>query len=317
MAAESLNTSSSTLIAVVGPTASGKTDLALALAHKTNGEIISADMGQLYKKLDAGTAKPKGKRQQGTYLVEQIPYHLVDEIDPKERFDAGQYARAARPLIEDMRQRGKRPILAGGTGLYLRALLEGLDEVPAGDETIRTRLMQRLQEEGREKLYAYLTEIDPIAAKGIPAGNTQRLLRALEVFEISGKPISSFWSKAEKTQEDVLYTGIEWPSEQLRERIRLRAEEMFPAMLTEVRRLISSEYSGKEPGFRCLGYPEALACVRSETTAEEGLRAMVASSYAYAKRQRTWFRNQTPVRWLTPADRPPKELADIFLETAS
>ncbi|MFH2201818.1 MAG: tRNA (adenosine(37)-N6)-dimethylallyltransferase MiaA [Elusimicrobiota bacterium] len=290
------------ILAVVGPTASGKTDLALALARKLNGEIVSADMGQMYRCLDAGTAKPEGRWTDGVYRVQGIPYHLVDNLDPGEPSDAGSFARAAQTLIEEILRRRRRPIIAGGSGLYIRALFEGLDDLPPGDRELRARLQQRALREGNETLHAELSLRDPRAARRIPAGNTQRLIRALEVLQLTGKPISDFWSRkcggrSHSTKLPVRYLGPEWSAAALNERILQRAEIMFPNMIREAAALVPARYSGTEPGFRCLGYPEALACARGELSAQEGLARMASATRAYAKRQRTWFRNQTSVLW--------------------
>jgi len=253
-------------------------------------EIVSADMGQLYKTLDAGTAKPEGSWEDGVFRVEGIPYHMVDILDPAQNTDAGSYAQAAAPLLE----RGKPVVVVGGTGLYVRALLEGLDPLPRRDDALR----ERLSREDRSSLHAKLAGLDPEAAKRIPASNIQRVIRALEVVELTGKPISAQWSK--KRTSTALYFGLKLGKEELDRRIRERAASMFPAMLEEVRELVPSRYSGDEPGFRLLGYPEALRTLRGELTPEEGLESMTASTLAYAKRQRTWFRNQVAARWLDP-----------------
>jgi len=260
--------------------------LALELARRVGGEILSADMGQLYRRLAAGTAKPEPS---------EVPYHLIDVLDPAEASDAGSYARLARPVLEDALGRGKVPIVAGGTGLYVRALLEGLDELPKADPALRKRLEAR----GPSALRAELERADPAAAAKIPAGQLPRVLRALEVLELTGRPISSFWSRP-RAAERVAYLGLDWTPEALRGRIRERAEAMFPRMIAEVRALVPSPLTGEEPAFRCLGYPQALACARGELSQGEGLAAMIAATNAYARRQRTWFRNQTPTSWLSP-----------------
>ncbi len=313
MAAESLNTS--TPIAVVGPTASGKTELALALARRIDGEILSVDRGQLYRRLDAGTAKPKGDWVDGVYRVEGIPYHLVDLLDPSETSNAGSYARRARSVLEDIRKRGKRPIFAGGTGLYLRAIIDGLDDLPQGDPKIRRRLTERIEKEGNECLHAELQINDPEAARRIPPGNTQRLLRALEVIEITGGKISELWSrKKSEPSIPVHYIGPDWSVENLKGRIRRRAESMFPAMIEEVTQLVPQAFTGEEPGFLCLGYPQALATADRRLSREEGLKIMISQTYAYAKRQRTWFRNQTPVLWRPAPGEDFEALADDFIK---
>lgn len=252
-------------------------------------------MGQLYRKLNAATAKPAKDIS--------VAYHGVDILDPEESSDAGSFANFGDPLLAEIRARGKLPILAGGAGLYIRALLEGLDALPQRDDQFRERLKKRAEDEGREILYKELQAIDPVAAKGIPANNINRVTRALEVHHLTGKPISSFWERQRRPpKHPAVYIAIQWEPEVLRTRIRERAEAMFPALLKEVQSLVPEFYLGMEPGFRCLGYPEAVACVRGELQEDQALEAMIKTTNAYAKRQRTWFRRQVDAIWLTPGD---------------
>lgn len=277
--------------AVVGPTASGKTDLALGLAARLGGEVVSADMGQLYKGFDAGTAKPVG-----------LPVHLIDVLAPHEPSDAGTYARLAASTVADILSRGKLPILAGGTGFYLQALLEGLDELPPRDAGTRSRLEARARAEGSQALHAELARRDPAGAAKVDPRNTPRVVRALEVTELTGRPLSEQWTRGTRPPPyRTLWLGLSWPAEALRARIRARAEGMFPNMVREVRAHLAAGLTGAEPAFRCLGYPEALSVARGELKAEEGLARMVTATNAYARRQRTWFRGQTDTAWLEPA----------------
>jgi tRNA dimethylallyltransferase len=280
------------MICIVGPTASGKTELALALARDIGGEIISADSRQVYRELGAGTAKPP-KDPQG--LVGGVPYHLIDSISLSETFDAGRFVQAARPLIIEILQRGNRPIVAGGTGLYLKALLEGLSEMPQGDCALRLRLKREAAERGREWLHQRLSQVDREAAERIPANNIQRLMRALEVYELTGRPISSFWGKRKKAfpeSQSAAIFSIAWPPEQLKNRILQRSRALWPALLREARELLEAGFSGSEPGFMSLGYREAISCARGLLSPDEGLKRLTTSTLAYAKRQRTWLKHQ-------------------------
>ena len=315
------------LIAIVGPTASGKTDLALALARRLNGELVSADSRQLYKELDAGTAKPAD--------TGGIRCHLVDVIAPSETMDAARFAQLARQAIDEIRGRGAVPIVVGGTGLYVKALLDGLDPLPPKSPEIREKLAEQAEINGRHWLHERLTEVDPEAARRIPPGNLQRVVRALEVYEITGKPISSFWTKIGPSdvtpapsrdmrsgtagEENELpaakagapmYFGIQWSKEALRERIETRCERMWPAMIEEVRRLVPAKYSGREPGFQSIGYPEVLRHLAGELPQEQALRSMIKNTMDYAKRQATWFRRQASVRWIDAGDGDPELWAD-------
>ncbi|MBI5201339.1 MAG: tRNA (adenosine(37)-N6)-dimethylallyltransferase MiaA [Elusimicrobia bacterium] len=295
-------------IAVVGPTASGKTSLALALARKLDAELISADSRQMYKKLDAGTDKPKGSWKDGVYRVQGVPYHLVDVYDPSEPVDAGRFSEAAQALFDEIAARGRVPILVGGTGLYVRAALGGLDKLPKRDDAVRERLAETAEREGRAWLHAELARIDPEAAKGIPPNNLHRVVRALEVYELTGKPISSFWSKP--GGREALHVGISWAQGELEARMAKRCDEMFAAMLADEQRLVPSEHSGRDPGFSSLGYPEALACARGELREAEALLSFKRATRQYAKRQATWFRKQAPVRWLAAGAGDPEVWAE-------
>jgi len=306
--------SQSLTLAVVGPTASGKTDLGLELARRVGGEIVSADSRQVYKRLDAGTAKPAGKWTEAggrrVFVVEGVPYHLVDILDPKETMDAARYAEMARPLLEEIHGRGRRPIVVGGTGLYLRALFGGLDPLPKRNPEIREKLAELADANGREWLHDELERVDPEAAGRIPPNNIHRVVRALEVYQLTGKPISSQWTKGGGEEGAALYFGVQWERAALRERIRIRCEAMFPRMLEEARRLVPSEYSGKEPGFQSLGYPQALRCLSGEMTEAQALASMIRDTADYAKRQATWFRRQTPARWIEAGAGSPRAWAD-------
>ncbi|MBI5631134.1 MAG: tRNA (adenosine(37)-N6)-dimethylallyltransferase MiaA [Elusimicrobia bacterium] len=279
---------SATTIVVVGPTAAGKTELSVALAREIGGEIISADSRQIYKRLDAGTAKP-ARDSQGR--VEGVPYHLLDMLEPEEAFDAGRFARLAEGLERNIRDRGAIPILAGGTGLYVKAFLQGLAPMPGRDEALRRELAALASERGGRFLKEKLLRVDPEAARRIPDNNAQRLIRALEVYKLSGRPISSFWAMPASRKPTASFL-IDWPLPALKARIARRAEAQWPGMLAEARELISRGYGGHEPGLQSLGYREALQAVKGEISSAHGLSELVQLTHAYAKRQRTWFRHQ-------------------------
>jgi tRNA dimethylallyltransferase len=277
------------LLVLAGPTASGKTDLAIALAEKLDGEIVSADSRQVYRCLDAGTAKPAPEQRV------KVRHWLLDCADPVESYDAARWAKEASVAIAGIQARGKRAIVCGGTGLYLRALLEGLSPLPPRDETIRARLRAEADASGREALHARLMKADPIAAEAIPAANLQRVMRALEVLELTGKPISRHWKEGRGGGVAAdLVLRLELPASESRARIEARAKAMWPELLKEVRALVPAQFTGEEPGFTSLGYREALAVVKKELTDAAGLAEMIRATNAYAKRQRTWFRRQLP-----------------------
>lgn len=272
---------------LAGPTASGKTDLAVALAEKVGAEIVSADSRQVYRRLDAGTAKPSAEQRA------RVRHWLLDCADPSETFDAARWAKEASAAIADVKSRGKVPLVCGGTGLYIRALLEGLSPLPPRDENVRARLNADAEKLGREALHARLAKADPEAAAGIPPANLQRVLRALEVLELTGKPISAHWREGRGGgMKPTLTLRLEMSPGPSRERIETRARGMWPGLLSEVKALVPKVYTGGEPGFTSLGYREALACARGKMTEDEGLAELIRATVAYAKRQRTWFRHQ-------------------------
>lgn len=273
------------MIVLAGPTASGKSDLAVALAERLNAEVVSADSRQVYRRLDAGTAKPTPAQRRA------VRHWLIDVADPSESYDAGRFAREAKAAVKDIVKRGRRAIVCGGTGLYLKALLEGLAPLPPRDEALRARLARL----GGPELHKRLLQADPKAAAGIPPGNVQRLVRALEVLELTKKPISQHWAAGRKdalAAEKVLV--LDAPPEWLTPRIERRVEAMWPRLVDEVRWLVPKEFQGTEPGFTSLGYRQALEAIHGRMDRDALKDEMCALTVAYAKRQRTWFRGQLP-----------------------
>lgn len=279
------------LIVVAGPTASGKTELSVELARRLGGEVISADSRQVYRELSAGTAKPNLDR---LGRLDGIPYHLTDLVGPESAFDAGAFGRLAREKAGEIQGRGRRAIVAGGTGLYLRALLQGLSELPKADPGLRRRILDDAGRfpDAKARIHERLAAVDPAAAREIPPGNIQRVIRALEIHSLTGRPFTQLRESAPRPPAlEAEIFRIEWPAPVLRERIMRRARLCWPRMLEEARGL-AARYGGTEPGFQSLGYPEALACVRGTLGPEEGLSRMIRATLAYAKRQRTWLRHQ-------------------------
>lgn len=284
------------MIVLAGPTASGKTDLAVSIAETLGAEVVSADSRQVYRRLDAGTAKPTARQRA------RVRHWLIDCADPSETFDAARWAKEAAAAISAIRARGKIPLVCGGTGLYLRALLDGLSPLPPRDEALRKRLAAEADSLGRQALHERLAAADPEAASAIAPENLQRLSRALEVLELTGKPISAHWREGRDNGMNAALTlRLELPPELSRKRIEARARGMWPALLDEVRALVPASYRGDEPGFTSLGYREALACARGETASEGALAEMIRATAAYAKRQRTWFRHQLDAKVLDAA----------------
>ncbi|MCK5106387.1 MAG: tRNA (adenosine(37)-N6)-dimethylallyltransferase MiaA, partial [Elusimicrobiales bacterium] len=284
-------------IVIMGANASGKTSLAIELAKRFNGEIISADSKQVYKHLSAGTSKPLGKwEREGNkkiYIVNTVPYHLIDITDPKESYDAAMFAKEASKLIKDIKKKGKLPIIAGGTGMYIQALWNGLDKMPKANIEIRNRLAAFAEKFGKTALYEKLKKTDPAAAANIPPANIQSVIRALEVSEITGKPISALWTgKFFDTLPTHLadFIMLSRPKAELSERIKNRTAEFFDAWVKETQMLITMGYPGDCPGLKSLGYPQILDYISGKISAQDAARKILKLSLAYAKRQNTWFR---------------------------
>lgn len=291
------------MIVLVGPTASGKTEQGLRLARERHGEIVSVDSRQIYLDLTVGTAKPKGQWHgvpaARTYLVSGIPYHLVDFLNPDERFSAADFARLAETKIAEIRKRKRVPILVGGTGLYFKALLEGLAPMPPADPTLREALRERADQGGRAALHAELAKVDPEAASRIPANNIQRLIRALEVYHLTGRPLSAWHqehraaSKTGKRLEIEEVIGLDPGKEALDQRIEKRCRAMMEeGLIEETQAVLQKGFAEDSPGLSGLGYPRVTAFLKNEISKDKALQLLIQDTRQYAKRQRTWFRHQ-------------------------
>ncbi len=293
---------------LVGPTASGKTALALRLAERVPDlEVVSADSRQVYRMLAIGTAKPTHAERKA------VPHHLIDFLDPAERYSAGRFRTDAEEAIADCLRRGAFPVVVGGTGLYLRALTEGLSPIPAVPDEVNRRLRDALEAEGLPALYRRLQDRDPVAAFGIRPNDTQRILRALAVYEATGKPLSVWWkSPAVPSGYRYAWLGIRSPQERLRDRIRRRAYAMLDAGLEdEVRRLLERGYGWDTPAMRTVGYREWRSHFEGGTSVEEIASRIITDTAQYGKRQMTWFKAVEQVHWV---DGVGEDLAEVALE---
>lgn len=282
------------ILVIVGATAVGKSDLAFEVARISGGEIVSGDALQVYRGLDIGTAKPT------TAERARIPHHLIDVLDPVERFSAGRFATMARAVLEGIAARGRPAILAGGSGLYLRALLEGIAPLPPPDAAVRARLEKRFVEEGLAALRSELARVDPATASRLGAGDRQRILRALEVALATGRPLSSWLAETPFGREPLpaRRIGLTLPRALLYDRIEARVRRMIDAgWLEEVRTLLASGIEPGAPAFQAIGYAQWVRHLAGELGFEEAFRRIVVATRRYAKRQETWFRHEADVEW--------------------
>jgi tRNA dimethylallyltransferase len=283
------------LVVILGPSASGKSDLALAAAERFAGEIINFDSVQVYRHFDIGTAKTPPAERRG------VLHHLIDIVEPAATFTAGDYAHLARKAIADVRARGGLPIMAGGTGLYLRAALQGLFQGPERDEMLRQRLEKRAASKPPGHLHRLLTRLDAASAGRIHAHDTPKLIRALEVCLRGRAPMSRQWEQnAERPLEgcEVIRIGLNPPRAMLYERIARRSGKMFASGLTEeVQRLLDQGISRQARPFGSLGYRQALQYGEGRLSAQQAAEETAKLTRRYAKRQMTWFRREPGVEW--------------------
>ena len=280
-----------TAVLLMGPTASGKTQLSIDLAHALNAEIISVDSALVYRDMDIGTAKPGLSERAG------IVHHLIDILDPSENFSTGEFRTRALALMADIQRRGKLPLLVGGTMLYFNTLTQGLAQLPEANPEIRLRLDQELHSEGKEKLHARLKAVDPEAAARIHVNDPQRIQRALEVYELSGRPLSSFFMPDQAADHPFhLLKLIIAPSERqvLHEKIAERFKIMLQqGFLDEVARLQQRpDLHENLPSMRCVGYRQAWAYLKGEYGFAEMQDKAIAATRQLAKRQFTWLRKE-------------------------
>ncbi|MGH9358859.1 MAG: tRNA (adenosine(37)-N6)-dimethylallyltransferase MiaA [Terriglobia bacterium] len=285
------------LAAILGPTASAKSALAIFLAERLAGEIINYDSVQIYRGLDIGSAKVSSEERA------RVPHHLLDVADPNEVFTAGQYRRAALQAVEGVRRRKKLPILAGGTGLYLRALLDGLFEGPQRSEQLRDRIRAIQRRHNPPFIHRLLARMDPAAAARIHPHDVQKLIRAIEVCILAGEPISVLQRGGGEglTGFEILKIGLNPDRTELRCRINRRVEAMFTSGLIEETRsvLFRDGQSARNGALKSLGYRQSLAALEGEMTPQEAVEAAQAATRRYAKRQMTWFRREANVLWFS------------------
>ena len=288
------------LVIITGPTATGKTTLAIELATRYEAEIVSADSRQVYRYLDIGTAKPTPAQQA------KVPHHLLDVVSPDEQFDGARFRTLALAAIQDIVRWGKRVFVVGGTGLYLRALTHGLFPGPPADQALRTRLHEQEKNEGRGFLHRWLRSVDQEAAARLHRNDTVRLIRALEVFLLTGAPLSH-WQHEHGFRErpfSTLTIGLVLERETLHRQIEERCQQMArDGLLEEVRRAWNMGYGPNLPALQTIGYAQMGAVLQGRVRYEEAITQIATETKRLAKRQLTWLRPDPDVRWFTPTQR--------------
>jgi tRNA dimethylallyltransferase len=279
---------------VLGPTGSGKTALSLALAERFHGEIVNCDSVAMYREFEIGTAKPTAAERA------RVPHHMFDVVDPLGFITAGEYARQAREVLQQIKARGALPIVVGGTGLYLRALLEGLFAGPQRSEELRERLRERAADKGPSHLHRILRRLDPTAASKIHANDTPKLLRAIEVCLASRSKMSELWQQGHDPLPGfkILRLGLDPDRKALYEGINQRAQRMFDSGLSDETLNLLEKYGSAPRPLSALGYKQAIALMRGEFDREGAVQAAQQTHRNYAKRQMTWFRREPDVTWI-------------------
>jgi len=302
------------LIVIGGPTASGKTALAIELARRFPVEVVSADSRQVYRRMDIGTAKPTLEEQR------QVVHHLIDVVDPHEDFSVAEFVELGRSTVRRILDQGKLPLLVGGTGLYIQALTEGLIPTPASSPELRRELQTREESEGPGTLHALLQQYDPDSAARLAPADQVRIIRALEVYLQSGRTLSS-WQREHAFADRPyhrLSLGLQWPREQLYARIDRRAADMLDqGLIEETQALLDHGYSPQLKSMRTLGYRECQGFLSGELSRAETLEQIQQQTRRYAKRQLTWFRHHGEINWfesLADFDKIAKLIDDFFMK---
>jgi tRNA dimethylallyltransferase len=281
-------------IIIVGPTCSGKTYCAISLAGKLDSEIISADSRQIYKYLNIGTAKPTPDEQKS------VVHHLVDRLEPDEHYNISMFEKESLQIIRELQSRSKIPVIAGGSGLYVKALVDGLIDVDSSDESYREHLLKIKKEKGIEFLYSMLQEVDPIAACRMLPQNWKRVMRAIEVFQLTGRSIVEIHSEQNREIDiNFIQFGLNWDRKILYENIEKRVDQMIETgLVDEVKSILNRGYSSELNSLNTVGYKEIIAYLNNEYSLDRAVELIKRNTRRYAKRQLTWFRKDTRIKWL-------------------
>ncbi|BBO71532.1 tRNA dimethylallyltransferase [Desulfosarcina alkanivorans] len=307
-----LDSAQTKLIVICGPTGSGKTGFAIRLARRFDGEIVGADSMQIYRMMDIGTAKPTPAEQAAA------PHHMIDIVDPDEDFDAAAYAKMAADTIHEIGARGRPALVVGGTGFYIKALIHGLFEQGPSDPAVRRRLARQAQSSGTDALHRRLQKIDSTAAGRIHPNDTYRIIRALEVFAVTGEPLTVFQQRHGFREQrfNTLEIGLAWARPVLYDRINRRVDAMMAqGFLDEVRHLQARGYGRDLKSMQSLGYRHLAAVIRGDVMLADAVATLKRDHRRYAKRQLSWFGNRESVHWLSPDQTAPaSEMIRAFLQ---
>lgn len=283
----------SKVIIIVGPTCSGKTNLSLLLAEKLKAEVISADSRQIYKYLSIGTAKP------GLDELQKVTHHLIDFLDPSEEYNASKFEKDAIQIITKLSEQKITPIVAGGSGLYIKALVDGIFDSVDTDEEFRKKIMSERNQFGNEHLLNQLKLVDPKTAENLLPQNWKRVIRALEVFHITGEPIWKHQDEHKRELDiDFLQFGLNWEREILYENIELRVDKMIEmGLIDEIKSLLDKDYQTNINALNTVGYKEIIEFINGNITLDRAVELIKRNTRRYAKRQMTWFRKDERVKW--------------------
>jgi len=295
------------VVVIAGPTCSGKSYLGLKLAQLINSEIISADSRQIYKGLNIGTAKPTSEE------LRKVKHHFINILNPDEDYDANKFSIDAENVIYDIHKREKTALVIGGSGLYVKALIDGIVDSADKDEDLRNELLQKKEKYGNEFLYNELIKVDPISAEKMLPQNWKRVIRALEVFYLTGKPIWQHHSSQNKNLKFSFYQiGLNWNREVLYTRIEKRVDKMIEdGLVDEVKCILSDGYDKNLNSLNTVGYKEIISYLENEITLERAIELIKRNTRRYAKRQLTWFRADERIKWFNVSSQ--KDLDDLTL----
>lgn len=283
------------IIAVVGPTASGKTSLGVALAEALDTEIVSADSMQFYRGMEIGTGAPSPEE------LDRVKHHFIGHLTPDQEMSAAEFQQDARKIVTELNAQGKPAVVVGGSGLYVQALIDGLFEGPGKDQAVRDRLIEEAESGGIDALYGRLQKIDPDYASRISANDLRRIVRALEVYELTGSPFSELHREhqADTSSLDACQFAIDFPREELYARVNRRVDVMVEnGLVDEIKQLVEQGYGKDIQRLKSLGYREMLAFVEGDRPFDEAVELMKMYTRRYAKRQLTWFKGDTRVEWM-------------------